>query len=128
MSLLLSNRKLFTSLFLSSLILYNTLRVSFTYIYYNLDPIGFIEELCENKDTPELQCNGKCHLKKVMETSQQSENKPIHLIEFKDVILYSQNISEHEFLSVNLNRSLFDSYINNYKFLVDFPLFHPPKV
>ena len=53
------------SYLLSTLILYNSLRVTFTYAYYELDPVGFIEKLCENKDKPELQCNGKCHLKKV---------------------------------------------------------------
>ena len=43
--------------------------MTLTYAYYNLDTVGFIEKLCENKDKPELQCNGKCHLKKVVENN-----------------------------------------------------------
>ena len=31
---------------------------------YQLDKANFIEQHCENKDQPELKCNGKCHLSK----------------------------------------------------------------
>ena len=34
--------------------LFNSIRISFTYLHYYLDPAGFIEKLCENKDKPEL--------------------------------------------------------------------------
>jgi len=64
------------SVVLSSLILFSSLRVSFTYAYYELDPIGFIENLCENKDKPELACNGKCQLKKVAEDNSENQQIP----------------------------------------------------
>ena len=65
------------SIVLSTLILFSTTRVSVTYAYYELDPIGFIENLCKNKDKPELACNGKCHLKKVTENSSDKQNSPV---------------------------------------------------
>ncbi len=32
-------------------------------------------ELCENKDRPELECNGKCHLKKEIESQSEDQNE-----------------------------------------------------
>jgi len=116
------------SLFLSSLILYNTLRVSITYIYYTIDPIGFVEKLCENKDTPEMQCNGKCQLKKVTESSQSSEKTPVQLIDFKDLLLYKESYLSYSIVSFfEKNKTLF-SYANNYAYLNSDSSFHPPQV
>jgi len=62
--------------FLAALILINSTKASLAYTYYELDPIGFIENLCVNQDKPELQCNGKCHLKKVADSSTQNQKEP----------------------------------------------------
>ena len=100
------------TLFLSVLILYNSLRVSITYIYYNVDTIGFIEALCENKDKPELACNGKCHLKKITKTTNEEKNQPINLIDFKDILLYNQKISSHQVDNI-IHQSKSNFYYNN---------------
>ena len=115
------------TLFLSTLILYNSLRVSITYIYYNIDPIGFIEALCENKDKPELACNGKCHLKKITKTTNLESNQPINLIDFKDILLYNQKISSSQVNgTIQLSKSNF--YYNNlYNFKLVESCFHPPN-
>ncbi|WP_439129994.1 hypothetical protein [Polaribacter sp.] len=104
------------------------LRVSFTYIYYNLDPIGFIEELCENKDQPELQCNGKCHLKKVTESSQNSEEVPLQIIDFKDILLLQHTASEVSFKKKSTLKKALFSYQNYYKYLMSNSSFHPPRI
>ena len=44
------------------------------YVEYVLNQDYIIEFLCINKDKPELQCNGKCHL--VKELEKQQENEP----------------------------------------------------
>jgi len=59
------------------------LPVSFNYFLpvaaYKLNLKFIAEELCENKDKPELMCNGKCYLEKQMEkqtgTDTESDNK-----------------------------------------------------
>lgn len=122
------NYSLFFSLFFSSLLLYSMLRVSFTYIYYNVDPIGFIEELCENKDTPEMQCNGKCQLKKVSKSSESSEKIPVNLIDFKELILFKETPQFYTKVSlIEKSQTLF-SYLNNYTYLNSDSSFHPPKI
>ncbi|MEO9570498.1 MAG: hypothetical protein ABJH82_11735 [Polaribacter sp.] len=101
--------------------------MSITYIYYNVDTIGFIEAFCENKDKPELACNGKCHLKKITQTTNKEQNKPIQLIDFKDILLYNQSISSHQ---INTNTLLKKSnfyYLNLYDFKLLGSYFHPPN-
>lgn len=104
------------------------LRVSFTYIYYTLDPIGFIEELCENKDQPELQCNGKCHLKKVTESSQSTEKVPLQIIDFKDILLHQHTILEVYFKEKSTAKNTIFDYQNDYEYLIIDSSFHPPQV
>ena len=128
MVFLTKNKTLFYAIFLSSLVLYNMLRVSFTYLYYTVDPIGFIEELCENKDQPELQCNGKCHLKKVTESSKNSEKAPTQIIDFKDVLLYKQsNVSSIAKVDYTYSKTFFNAK-NHYKYLAINTNFRPPEV
>lgn len=43
------------------------------FINYTLNKQEIIEKFCENKDKPELQCEGKCHLKKQIEKKANSE-------------------------------------------------------
>ena len=86
----------FFAVSLSALIIFNMLRVSFTFIYYELDPIGFIQELCENKDKPELECNGKCHLKKVAQSSG-DENEPSKIVNFEELQLFKQDVADYFF-------------------------------
>jgi len=121
------NWKLIFSIAFSTLILYNSLRVSITYIYYNIDTDGFIEVFCENKDKPELECNGKCHLKKITKTVNHEKNTPIELIDFKDIILYKQNIT-----SILFNKNIYQNkptfqYLNLYSFKLLTTYFHPPN-
>jgi hypothetical protein len=103
---------LILSLFLTAIILFNSLCVSFTYVYYYLDTEGFIEMLCENTDKPELECNGKCQLKKVTEsTSSETESLAI-MVDFKEITLFVEQQKEYIFCTCKKeNKQLF--YYNN---------------
>ncbi|MEL0455164.1 hypothetical protein WJN01_02905 [Flavobacteriaceae bacterium SZ-1-7] len=113
---------------LSTLMLYNSLKVSATYAYYSLDPVGFIEKLCENKDKPEMQCNGQCHLKKVAQSSNEKSSEPTKLINFDELLLF-----KHELFNYNLTPEFFTqtkriiSYLNLYSFSFKTFCFHPPQ-
>ena len=103
------------------------MQVSLTFAYYEMDPIGFIENLCENIDKPELQCNGKCYLMKVAKSST-SDNKNIpNIINFKDILLYKENVIKYVF--ANNLEVVFQNYnyqnFYNYQNLSD--CFHPPE-
>lgn len=115
--------------FLTSLILFNSTKASLTYAYFELDPIGFIDRLCENKDKPELQCNGKCHLKKVAESQDKQQTTPESIVDFKELILYPSPASDFEFpIRILLKKEVQIAYQNLYSFHNSNNCFHPPRV
>ncbi len=118
----------FFSIILTTLILINSLRVSITYSYYKLDPIGFIEKLCENKDRPKLQCNGKCHLKKISESQNNEQRTPESIIGFKEILFFTDAIEECNILNFADTKKPLFIYINFYKHLEISPLDPPPQV
>ena len=104
------------------------MRVSITYAYYKIDPIGFIEALCENKDQPELQCNGKCHLQKVSSSQNNDQNTPERIIDFKELILYPISVIDFGLsYKYSIKKQLSIEYQNLYSFEVNSDCFHPPR-
>ena len=116
------------SIVLSTLILFSTTRLSVTYAYYELDPIGFIENLCKNKDKPELACNGKCHLKKVTENSSDKQNSPVNTTALKEITLYNVTKLEYKLVSLFVKKNVSFNYSNLYAYSSVQQIDHPPQV
>lgn len=57
----------------------NSLKIAGTLGYYALFTEDFIEKYCENKERPELQCDGKCALSKMLAQKKQEEREPLNL-------------------------------------------------
>lgn len=45
------------------------------YTYYVTNKAYIVEQLCENKDQPELKCDGKCHLHQLLQTTPEVDAK-----------------------------------------------------
>lgn len=116
------------SLFLALLIIWSSLRISFTYAYYSIDPEGFVELLCINQDKPEMKCNGKCELSKVSKSQSEDNNIPTSIIDISELRFYLVNSN-----SLEESRVLFDAelhlflYSNLYNYESTKNCFHPPK-
>ena len=113
----------------SALVMFNTFRVSYVFMSYKLDPIGFIESYCINIDKPELQCNGKCHLKKVAQSqSTENEKEAVKFLNYE--VLFLQQPTEY----FQINTTVFTqkkevlSYLNLYSFNYKLFCFHPPRL
>lgn len=105
----------------------------FIEIDFLINQTDIIENLCENKDKPELKCNGKCYLMKQMQEnerlfenqSDESDNKTQNYLKSMEYVEVdpSENVSPI-FVSTsdrNFSRglsSLADGFINL--------VFHPP--
>lgn len=88
-------------------------------------------ELCENKDEPEMNCNGKCHLKKelakeIQQNNPVSESKKINFVETS--LLFCLEI-----LPFTFEKTFFEEenqklvyYSNLYQEENTFSIFHPP--
>ena len=116
------------SIVLATLILFSSLRVTFTYAYYELDPIGFIEKLCENKDKPELECNGKCHLKKVAESNTENQQTPTQFTSLKEITLFVVDKLDLTFSVLNNTENTNFDYNNLYAFSSINLIDRPPEI
>ncbi len=61
-----------------------------------------VNTLCENKDKPELECNGKCHLSKELAKEAGTDDKnPLNKTIKTEIpqIIISENIEEYVFVS-----------------------------
>lgn len=103
-----------------------------TVIYYvNYDYI--VTELCENKDKPEMQCHGKCYLKKLQNKISPSpiKDKPISkvLLIFKDYPITIVNIDSYKSVIPAFFKKLKNPNYSKHFIISDFsiPIFHPPK-
>lgn len=113
---------------LTTLILFSSLRVTINYVYYELDPIGFIEKLCENKDKPELQCKGKCHLKKVAETSTENQQTPTKYTSLKEITLFVVDKLDLSFININNKENINFDYNNLYAYSSIHQIDRPPEI
>ncbi|MEM5565461.1 hypothetical protein WNY78_10115 [Psychroserpens sp. AS72] len=115
--------------FLTSLILFNSTRVTINYTYYNLDPVSFIETFCENLDKPELKCNGKCHLSKIAKTQDKDQKTPESVVDFKELILFTNTFEPVTFQQkTHLKKPNLTAYQNLYSYNSIYDCFHPPQV
>lgn len=88
-------------------------------------------ELCENQNKPELECNGKCHLKKELakaateESPNSKDKKQVSKQEIE--ILFYQEAFQLESKNINIvSTETRTYYFNNYFHLNSSQIFHPP--
>lgn len=101
----------------------------FSYIL-NYDYI--VKELCVNKEKPELHCNGKCHLKKELAKSAESE-KPLSQkkqLEPEQQLVFLEQAHVYPDLSGGILVKVKNGihYSNLYSGLYQSSCFHPPTV
>lgn len=93
----------------------------------NIDYVA--EELCENKDKPEMGCNGKCYLKKQLDKvddqhdkdqapAKKSKTELPEYIASAATIFLSHGVDEQEIT--------YTVYSNLYSYTVTTSVFHPP--
>lgn len=102
-------------------------------IYYGLNIDYIIETYCVNKDKPELNCNGKCHLMQQLKLSNPSEEAPaapLQNINYMDAFfpIFSPNppSSYTTHIPVQTKRKGLFAYANTYSYLFTAERFRPP--
>ena len=87
--------------------------------------------LCENKEKPQLKCNGKCHLMKEM-ANQSEKETPLQnskkVTTSESEFLFCQEIVALQFTKVFIHDTSInlDHYSNQYFHLNSSSIFHPP--
>jgi len=88
----------------------------------------FFIEICENKDKPEMHCNGKCHLKKQIQEHEKKESENEKTLKDKDPSLFlsaTLRSAPIPFYSKQNYQNRFSNII--YCRLPYFDIFHPPR-
>lgn len=89
-------------------------------------------ELCVNKDEPELACNGKCYLKKKLAKASDSEKSTDknHASTSEQQVVFYQDIfkTPFSFTAQEENSKIEPSYNKIYEFNFMNFIFHPPLV
>ncbi|NSL88884.1 hypothetical protein ECE50_018730 [Chitinophaga sp. Mgbs1] len=77
------------------IILLQNFSTAMLFISYKIYQAYIAANLCENRDKPQLHCNGKCHLRKQLQQEEQQEQKnPYAQKEGKEIVLFCQ---QHHF-------------------------------
>ena len=100
----------------------------FVYFETNLNEI--VEKYCINKNKPQLQCNGQCHLAKQLQPDSSSEIAQVEYnLQSAFFPVYFQNVENFTF-KVNLSDAtthLF-GYHDTYQYLLYSAIEYPPTV
>ncbi len=109
------------------------LKPLFPVLEYALNYEYISKVLCENKDKPEMKCNGKCHLMKEMAKAAEDE-KPISsdkkTVHTESEILFFQPLVSYDLGNEYwpTSKEPISHYSNLYHFCQLTSVFHPPTV
>jgi len=101
------------------------------YLSYQLNKEYIATELCENKDRPELACNGQCVLmKKLQQINRQAQDEKtdklmVFSLSFK--YLHSLSTKLNYFLEL-IDQDNVSLLTSTYTFLYSHSIKHPPQV
>ena len=111
-------------------IIHFSLKEAFIVSYYQINRTSITELLCINKKNVELTCNGKCHLKTLLEASKQPKNYPVPIPSIEDKIPYTFNLGKAEktkFSNIENRLNQWYNYNFSYSYTPLFKIFHPPR-
>jgi hypothetical protein len=89
----------------------------------------FFAEICENKDKPEMKCNGKCHLKKQIKKQDEEKSKKEKIKVEKEIqtcILNSGRLLPQPKTQITAASCLYKFNHKPRSCISD--IFHPPRV
>ena len=95
----------------------------YLFLDYQTHKQEITEKFCENKDKPDLHCNGKCHLKKQLkevptqiEQKRESKSKPSYSVVKFDA--FTETVYEKDVLLNDDLEYAQDCVVNNYQYLL----------
>ena len=129
-------KQVFTYILLFSLVV-RPLFIAGHIAYYELNIDYITEKFCENKEKPELQCNGKCHLAQELaivaaDTPKQQENGVKIVTAFESFTPLFYDLKEQQSTLVDPTYSFKNKvsffYKDCYSYSCEYSLLKPPIV
>lgn len=102
------------------------------YLYFQLNIDAIVAKYCINKERPQLQCNGKCHLGKTIALSSTANNKDSSskTVQLNNAFypLYFQSPEQFSLMQgVFLKNADNFTYLNSYSFCIYWNYEPPPQ-
>jgi len=114
-------------IFLAFAFLLQTFSYLIIYADYEINKNYIAKNLCENKDRPELKCEGKCQLCKKMKTEDTKQNKGLPSTKtVKFTLLYSIRGGFSQTAALSASPSLSSVYRAGISSVHTSAVFHPP--
>ncbi|WP_291866419.1 hypothetical protein [Maribacter sp.] len=120
--------KLHIVLFFVAITLATSLKIAGTMSYYILNSDNFIERFCINTDKPELKCNGKCELAKMLKKENSTSDYPINTELIKsETVLFICSFVKLKFPTFRANEINEVIYSNKYSYRFLSAIEYPPE-
>jgi len=96
---------------------------------YIMDIEQFTELYCENKEKPELKCNGKCHLADQLADSQE-EKQDTELQVTSEILLFFADVKleTEEYFNFYIEKNISYYFNTDLTEGIGYTIFHPPQV
>ena len=107
--------RIIISVAISSLIIFNSLKVSSFYVFYLLGNQVFTEVFCENVSRPELNCKGKCYLMKVTKQKQNSQKMMHLLIKITSEIVFISDVYSCQYFLKVSKKKVIVFFVNRFR-------------
>ena len=82
--------------------------------YYALCTEDFVERFCENKERPELKCDGKCALSKMLVQESNNETEPINFDFLQARTILFLTVTSKYTLFESKNSSITNNWYSNF--------------
>jgi hypothetical protein len=94
-----------------------SLKIAGTLGYYALFTDDFIERFCENKERPELNCDGKCYLAKMLLQESKDDTPPLNVELLKnETVLFLEKSMTIDFVGTQVIDLANYGYMDHYYF------------
>lgn len=107
-------------------LLFSIVRNSLMLSLYLVDTEDFVELFCENKEMPELECNGKCELSKMANQDDQKPERTSLIDNLQNEWVYYVTPIKWSIFSLKSQINNGFNYQNHYLYLYSQPITHPP--
>lgn len=120
--------KQFLAVFFSCAFLLNMFSGSLILLNYELNTSYIIEQFCENRDRPELQCNGKCHLSKQLKADTEQRSEERATVDWLSPLLIFEHFGSAtpQFGSIESETVNIPYQVSDYR-VAPSDIFHPPR-
>jgi len=106
--------------------LFYDFRIWIPHIEYQINKKYIAENLCVNRNNPQMHCAGKCYLKKQIKKTEERENQPKNLI-FKTNDVYWLAFEIRKKFISEVKTLPQTPFLNLYDFLISEKPFKPPQ-